>query len=643
MAATGWYVRAVIGDVVDDLLGSEEFRPVQLPALDRQEVRVAVRESADELTTRSAPEGDRALQLTAAALVAALAVIVVVVLFVRQALDWFDPVRAEQVLATIGVLALIGGAIALILSARGAWLHWKSTVKELAKPRLRMAVNEHVTAIGPTELRVDRTPADDGGDLVPRTEHARIRRLVTDLGARTIAISGPRGVGKSTLLRLPAERVTDPAKTPVRVVVEAAPEARDTIHKLSLQLCLEVLAAAKDRTWRRTSRGVWIAAWVLRGLCLALAAALVLHRGLRDTAHPDGRRIDDTILDVLRPIGLGHDVPDWTLLLMLAGLAGLYVGAEFIRPARNRALARQASAQLRRLRRTPDRTVPELVEEYRELATEVVGWRGGLVVAIDELDRIADAETAERYVDRIRPVFGIPGCVYLVAVSEDVLARFERRVSDQRSGLDAAFDDVVRLHEFGLDETLGLLRRRVTGFPDLFLALCHCLSGGVPRDSMRAARGLVDARRDAGQNELADITAGVVGRELATYRNGFLARPGTGTLDSDFVGLIADPSWPGTGPELSAAVGTLLDPQYDAMDPARTELAAVVYFFTTVLDVFGTRSEHLISALAQPGDVRRDHLAQLAAVRGLIGLSPAMAIAQLNLLRRGFALPALTR
>lgn len=643
MATTGWYVRAVIGDVVDGLLGSEEFRPVQLPTADRQEVRVAVRETADELTARTTPEGNRALQMSAAAVLAGIAVIVVVVLFARQALDWFDPVTADQVLASIGVLALVGGAIALSLSARRAWLQWHARVEELATPRLRMAVNEHLTATSPTELRVDRTSADDDGELVSRTEHARVRRLVTDLGARTIAISGPRGVGKSTLLRLPGDTSADPAKTPVRVVVEASGDARDTIHKLSVQLCLQVLAAARDRSWRRTSRGVWVAAWVLRGLCLLLAAALVLHRGLRDTAHPDGRRIDDVIVDVLRPIGLARTVPDWTLLLMLAGLAGLYVAAEFIRPARNRALARQASAQLRRLRRTPDRTLPEVVEEYRALATEVVGWRGGLVVAIDELDRIADAETAERYIDRIRPVFGIPGCVYLVAVSQDVLARFERRVSDQRSGLDATFDDVIRLNEFGLDETLALLRRRVTGFPDLFLALCHCLSGGVPRDSMRTARGLVDSRRDAGQNELAEITAGVVGQQLATYRNGFLARPGTDTLDADFVGLIAEPSWPGTGRSLSTAVGTLLDPQYDAMDPARTELAAVVYFYATVLDVFGTRSEHLVSALAGPGDVRREHLAQLAAVRGLIGLSPAMAIAQLNLLRRGFALPALTR
>ena len=643
MAATGWYVRAVLGDVVDGLLGSEEFRPVQLPAPDRREVATAVRETADELTRRTEPEGERALQLTAAAVVADLAVLAVLVLVVREALDWFDPVRSDQVLALIGVLALVGGAIALSLAARRAWRQWRARLEELAAPRLRVAVNEHVTASSATELRVDRTPARDDRELVPRTEHARIRRLVTDLGARTIAISGPRGVGKSTLLRLRGDRTADPAGKPVRVVVEANGDARDTIHKLSVQLCLQVLAAAKDRGWRRTSRGVWIAAWVLRGLCLLLAAALVLHRGLRDTSHPDGRRLDDVILDVLRPIGLGRDVPDWTLLLMLAGLAGLYVAAEFIRPARNRALARQASAQLRRLRRTPDRTVPELVEEYRALATEVVGWRGGLVVAIDELDRIADAETAERYVDRIRPVFGIPGCVYLVAVSEDVLARFERRVSDQRSGLDATFDDVIRLNEFGLDETLALLRRRLTGFPDLFLALCHCLSGGVPRDSMRAARGLVDARREVGKDELADITAGVVGRELATYRNGFLARPGTEKLDAGFVGLIAEPDWPGTGSSLNAAVGTLLDPEYDAMDPARTELAAVVYFYATVLDVFGTRSEHLVSALAGPGDVRREHLAQLAAVRGLIGLSPAMAIAQLNLLRRGFALPALTR
>ena len=639
VAATGWFVRAAIDDVVDGLLGSEEFRPVQLPALDRQEIRLAVRESSDKLAAGTAPEGRRAYQATAAAVVVDLAVILVVVLFVREALDWFDPATTEQVLAVVGVLALLGGAVTVSLWAWVAWLRWYARLRELATPQLRLAVNEHVTAISPTELRVDRTPAQDDAQLVPRTEQARIRRLITDLGARTIAVSGPRGVGKSTLLRLEGE----PGQRQLRVVVEANEDARDLVHRLSAQLCLAVLAAARDRSWRRSSRNIWVLAWALRIVCLLLAAALVLHRGLRDTGHPDGQRIDDAIEKVLRPIGLSHDVPDWTLLLMIAGLAGLYVGAEFIRPARNRALARRASAQLRRLRRSPDRTLPELVEEYRSLATEVVEWRSGLVVAIDELDRIADAGTAERFVDRIKPVFGIPGVVYLVAVSEEVLARFERRVSDQRSGMDATFDDIIRLDEFGLDESIALLRRRVTGFPDLFLALCHCLSGGVPRDSVRAARALVDARREVGQNEIADITAGVVHYQLKTYRSGFLARPGSDRLEPEFVGLIAEPGWPGTGPSLNAAVGTLLEPRFDAMDPARTELAAVVYYYATVLDVFAARTEHVISVLAGPTDVRREHLTQLAAVRGLIGLSPATAIAQLNLVRRGFALAALTR
>ncbi len=639
MAATGWFVRAAIGDVVDGLLGSEEFRPVQLPALDRQEVRLAVRESSDELEAGTAPEGRRAYQATAAAVVVDLAVIVVLVLFIREALNWFDPVTTEQVLAVVGVLALIGGAVAVSLSARVAWVGWVDRLRKLVTPRLRLAVNEHVTAISPTELRVDRTPEQDDTWLVPRSEQSRLRRLITDLGARTIAVSGPRGVGKSTLLRLEG----DPGRSALRVVVEANQDARDLVQRLSVQLCLAVLAAARDRSWRRTSRNVWVLAWAVRIVCLLLAALLVLHRGLHDTSDPDGQRIDDAIEKVLRPIGLSHGVPDWTLLLMLIGLAGLYVGAEFIRPARNRVLAKQASAQLRRLRKVPDRTLPELAADYRDLATEVVGWRSGLVVAIDELNRIPDAETAERFIERIRPVFGIPGVVYLVAVSEEVLARFERRVSDQESGVEATFDDIIRLDEFGLDDTLALLRRRVTGFPDLFIALCHCLSGGVPRDSIRAARALVDARREVGRNDIADITAGVVHHQLQTYRSGFLARPGTDRLEAEFVGLVAEPGWPGTGPSLNAAVGTLLEPRFDAMDPARSELAAVVYYYATVLDVFGNRTEHLIPALAEPADIRREYLAQLAGVRGLIGLSPAMAIDQLNWLRRGFALAALTR
>jgi len=93
-------------------------------------------------------------------------------------------------------------------------------------------------------------------------------------------------------------------------------------------------------------------------------------------------------------------------------------------------------------------TRPELVGEIRLLLTSMAESRQ-VVIGIDELDKIQSAEEAVQFVDDIKSIFGIPGCFFLISISDDALADFERRGLPFRNAFDSAFDEVIALNYLG--------------------------------------------------------------------------------------------------------------------------------------------------------------------------------------------------
>ena len=137
-------------------------------------------------------------------------------------------------------------------------------------------------------------------------------------------------------------------------------------------------------------------------------------------------------------------------------------------------------------------TRPELVAEIRRLLQEIATRHGSVKIAIDELDKIESPEQATAFIDDIKGIFGVPQCHFLVSVSEDALAQFERRGMPFRTSFDSAFDEIVSLEYFSFPETCGLVRARVLGTPLKFVALCHAISGGLPRDLIRSLRAIYE-------------------------------------------------------------------------------------------------------------------------------------------------------
>jgi hypothetical protein len=157
-------------------------------------------------------------------------------------------------------------------------------------------------------------------------------------------------------------------------------------------------------------------------------------------------------------------------------------------------------------------TRPELVHEIRDLLGSYAASHGRVVVGIDELDKIATRAEASTFIDDIKGIFGVPRCYFLVSVSEDALSDFERRGLPLRTAFDSAFDEVISVDYLTIDESRDLLRTRLIGLPLRFIALCHALSGGLPRDLLRVARRLFELDLPI---SLADAANELVTEELA--------------------------------------------------------------------------------------------------------------------------------
>src|SRR5690349_11311424 len=224
-------------------------------------------------------------------------------------------------------------------------------------------------------------------------------------------------------------------------------------------------------------------------------------------------------------------------------------------------------------------------------------------------------------------------------MSEEALANFERRVVRMRTVFDSAFDHVVRLRALTLRESVGLLRRRVTGVPDPFWILCHCMAGGMPRDVLRIARTMLDLHREsAGPAALPRMAERLVALEVQAVKRGF-QHEAAAEQDPSLPKLLADPAWPGrTSEDLRDAA----ENQLSGGSAAATAIAAAFLYYATVLHIF-TAAPDIVRSWRELLDRPRPRrpagasrlVADLAVVHRLLAFDPAVAIHRLGGLRAG--------
>ncbi|MGB9871172.1 MAG: SUMF1/EgtB/PvdO family nonheme iron enzyme [Anaerolineae bacterium] len=222
----------------------------------------------------------------------------------------------------------------------------------------------------------------------------------------TLGIFGPWGSGKTSLMRLIAERLI-----------------------------------GQRTTGHRRARTVWFNAWQYERDEAALWRALLLHvlDGLRsdDLSEEDARQIEDWRMRLYADVErteLGSLQVDWPA----AGRAALKLGLSFIPgPGTLAELVKLAQGNLSVVEDLVKAFRRERVEIYRRrltfleefqagfahLVREYIWSRNGLLVLfIDDLDRCLPARAVE-VLETVKLYLDVPGCAFVIAADREVIER----------------------------------------------------------------------------------------------------------------------------------------------------------------------------------------------------------------------------
>lgn len=411
-------------------------------------------------------------------------------------------------------VTLTGTAVlAVVLGARLAWRARRRAV-QVADQGWREALRDGVLASSldllASSLSQERfkgvisSASASGREPEVAVETAAMQSVATvarHIGKGSIGISGPRGAGKSTILAKFGIRpeVSQPGTQPARdlrlhVAAPVDYDAREFLIHLFLQLCDQVRAGSPPAP---------------------LAAETRRHRER---------------LQFLR----GY-TSSWGVTVPWTALSVPYT------------LARTRSEQAEGL--------PAMVSQFRNYSERVADWKRRadcqVIICIDEMDKIRDSDRAESFLNDIKAIFDIPGCLYLVAISEDAMTVFASRTPAIRTAFDSAFDEIISVQPMTFIEARDMPDLRFIGIPWPFLALCQVLAGGVPRDLLRAARALIQAADAPGANErtLREITGTLVRTRCDTMRREAILQLSRSGAPGTILLPLHEADWPGRAPD----------------------------------------------------------------------------------------------
>ena len=119
-----------------------------------------------------------------------------------------------------------------------------------------------------------------------------------------------------------------------------------------------------------------------------------------------------------------------------------------------------------------------------------------VVIGIDEVDKIEDPRMAQAFFNQIKGLFGDASCLFLISISDDAMAAYERRGLPLRDAFDSSLSTVSALSFLTRQEARKLIGSRLVRVTAPSADLLYVLSGGLPRELVRLIRRAVDLQRD---------------------------------------------------------------------------------------------------------------------------------------------------
>ncbi|MFC4585422.1 hypothetical protein [Sphaerisporangium corydalis] len=543
------------------------------------------------------------------------------------------PVLLDRVYRLVRPLAFVPGT---------AWMARGALVRALEENELTAQLRQRVNA-----RRQDRFDHDfsvtghpelseafDSVYHVPTVVTRELDDLLNRLSSASIGLAGPRGSGKSTLIRRYCQEppeMTDQAdlRCLVSAPVEYAP--RDFVLHLFATFCHRSLryfaTVGRPRFAFRLTRIVlayWLVAWAVVEWPEEAVSTLAT---LADLLTPILERFYETAASLI-PAEVANALFTSSektaqlisLVTVGAGTAHLLIAAyrhrsarRAGRPARLVVRARGHLAQIRylqtftsgwsggvkapawvegqvsynRSRAEQPLSYPEIVSAFRAYARDVAVFlrpAHSVYIGVDELDKIGSGEDAQRFLNEIKGIFGLPNTYFMISVSDDAMNAFERRGLPFRDAFDSSFDEIIRVGLLVYDESLRLLNRRVVGLAEPYIAFCHCLSGGLSRDLIRAARSVISIGRGLSDGaKLEPICAAVIREELCNKARAIVESARDHTMPLDVLDLMHGLARRDRVPATRQVLKSLLD---HPLDGPSLEFATYIYFCATLEEIF---------------------------------------------------------
>lgn len=522
--------------------------------------------------------------------------------------------------------------------------------------------------------------AFDSAYHVPTVVARKLDTLVEGLSGASIGIAGPRGSGKSTLIRRfceePPEGVNQGhLRCQVSAPVDYAP--RDFVLHLFASFCRRSLryfaTVEKPRFGTRLAfiaLTYWLAAWAIVKSSTVLSPILTpltkvpisLQKQLPKMAMPDlARRALAEIFASPESIARASSLILITVGIMHIG-AVKYRHGNFWRNSTPIRLANRARAHLSQIRYLQTFTsgwsgavkspiwlegqasrgrsraeqplsYPEIVSTFRTYAQEVATHlrpEHSLYIGIDELDKIGSGDDAERFLNEIKGIFGLSNTYFMISVSDDAMNAFERRGLPFRDSFDSSFDEIIRVGPLDYEESLRLLNRRVLGLPEPYVAFCHCLSGGLSRDLIRAARSVIQEgnKLPDGTASLEPICAMVIREELRNKARAIVESAMKHPMSPELLTMLHHLGHRGV---MSPAKEVLEQTLIHALDGPSLEFAVYAYFCATLEEIF---TSDLTLDRVGSGDIFDD----LAAARYAFALDSQLVWRMISSVRQSWGL-----